>query len=140
MPEFQINYIAIVVTAVINMALGFAWYGPLFGKQWLKLTGQSKESVEKVSKSGAMPKIYAIAVVGALVMSYVLAHFVQLGGMERTLGNGVMVGFWLWLGFIATTTLSSVLWEQKSWNLYALNNGYYLVLLLVNGAILSVWA
>lgn len=136
MPEFQINYVAVAVAAIINMALGFAWYGPLFGNTWMKMVGLKKEDVAKTS----MVQPMTFALVGALVMAYVFAHFVQLGGMERTLGNGVMVGFWLWLGFIATTTLSSVLWEQKSWKLYALNNGYYLVLLVVNGAILSVWA
>ncbi|MBI3341789.1 DUF1761 domain-containing protein, partial [Candidatus Curtissbacteria bacterium] len=94
--------------------------------------------IEKAKKAGMMPKQMAIAALGALVMSYVLAHFVQLG-TNATAVDGAMVGFWIWLGFIATTTLSSVLWERKSWNLYLLNNGYYLVLLLINGALLTVW-
>lgn len=136
--EFQINFMAVVAAAVVNMVLGFLWYGPLFGKSWMKMIGYSKEDMEKAKKSGKMPKLYAIAAVGALVMAYVLSHFVQLGG-NASATDGAMVGFWAWLGFIATTTLSSVLWEQKSWNLYFLNNGYYLVLLLINGALLTAW-
>lgn len=136
--EFSINYMAVAAAAVVNMALGFLWYGPLFGKQWMKMMGLSREDMEKAKKSGAMPKLYVIAAVGVLVMAYVLSHFTQLGG-NTTAGEGAMVGFWIWLGFIATTTLSSVLWESKSWSLYALNNGYYLVLLLINGTLLAVW-
>ncbi len=136
--QFSINYMAVIVAAIVNMVLGFLWYGPLFGKPWMKMMGYSKEDMEKAKKSGMMPKLYAITAVGALVMAYVLAHFVQLGS-SATAMDGAMVGFWVWLGFIATTTLSSVLWERKPWSLYALNNGYYLVLLLINGALLTVW-
>ncbi|MBI3341870.1 DUF1761 domain-containing protein, partial [Candidatus Curtissbacteria bacterium] len=37
--EFQINYMAVVAAAVVNMVLGFLWYGPLFGKPWMKMMG-----------------------------------------------------------------------------------------------------
>lgn len=136
--EFSVNYMAIAAAAIINMVLGFVWYGPLFGKPWMKMMGYSKEDMEKAKKSGMMPKLYATAFVGAVVMAYVLTHFVQLGGAMAAM-DGAMVGFWIWIGFIATTTLSGLLWEQKPFNLYLLNNGYYLVLLLVNGALLAVW-
>ena len=101
------------------------------------MMGYSKEDMEKAKKAG-MTQMYAIALVGALVMAYVLAHFVQVGGAATMMG-GATIGFWVWLGFIATTTLSGLLWEKKPLNLYFLNNGYYLVLLLVNGALLAVW-
>ena len=35
----HVNWIAIVVCVVAAMALGFVWYGPLFGKLWLELMG-----------------------------------------------------------------------------------------------------
>lgn len=34
-----VNYLAILVAAVLSMVLGFLWYGPLFGKEWTKLMG-----------------------------------------------------------------------------------------------------
>jgi len=128
---------AIVAAAVVNMVLGFAWYGPLFGKPWMKMMKITKEDMEKAKKEG-MAKSYAIATVGSLVMAYVFAHFISVGG-AMTMSAGATIGFWLWLGFIATTTLSGMLWEKKPLNLYLLNNGYYLVLLVVNGALLASW-
>ncbi len=136
--QFSVNYTAILAAAVVNMVLGFLWYGPLFGKPWMKMMGYSKEDMEKAKKSGMMPKLYVTALAGAVVMAYVLSHFLQVGGAS-TATAGATVGFWVWLGFIATTTLSGLLWEKKPFNLYLLNNGYYLVLLLVNGALLAVW-
>ena len=57
-------------------------------------------------------------------------------GIVSVLG---VVGFWNWLGFVAPVTLGSVLWEGKSPKLWVLNNGYYLVSLIVMGVILALW-
>ena len=41
LPFDQINFLAVLVGGVINMAVGFVWYGPLFGKLWLRLIGKT---------------------------------------------------------------------------------------------------
>lgn len=134
--QFNINYLAVLVAAIINMAVGYAWYGPLFGKMWMKLTGRTKESMEKDKKE--MPKVMVSMFVGALVMSFVLAHFVIAGGAVEAV-TGAMIGFWAWLGFVATTMLQDVLYEKKDKQLAAINLGYNLMVLLINGALLAVW-
>lgn len=36
----SINYLAVVVAAVVSMGLGAFWYSPLgFGKMWMNLSG-----------------------------------------------------------------------------------------------------
>jgi hypothetical protein len=57
----------------------------------------------------------------------------------HSLGAGIALGAMVWLGFIATVTLASVLYEKRSVNLYILNNGYQLVSLVVMGAIVAAW-
>lgn len=136
MVSLPINYIAVVVAALVNMAVGYAWYGPLFGKTWMKLTDRTKESMEK--DKDKMPMIMGSMFVGALIMSYVLAVFIALTGSSTAL-MGAMVGFWAWLGFVATTMLQDVLYEKKNTNLAIINLGYNLSVLLINGVILSVW-
>lgn len=81
---------------------------------------------------------YLLQAVGSLLMAYVLAYFVNYTGATTALA-GAMAGFWVWLGFIATVQLGTVLWEGKSWSLYLLNVAYYLVSLVVMGIILAVW-
>lgn len=139
MPIVVINYLAVLVAAVVSMALGAFWYSPAgFGKQWATLMGWNEATLRSKMK-GKPTKEYAIAFVGSLVMAYVLAHFVGYA-QATTLAEGLQAGFWTWLGFVATVTLSSVLWEGRPWKLYLLNNGYQLVNLLFMGAILAVWA
>jgi len=141
MQPVLINYLAIVVAAIASMIIGFIWYGPLFGKTWMQLSGITQEKID-AAKAKGMTKTYIIAFVGSLVMSNVLAHslvfaaaFYKVSGMPA----GLMSGFWNWLGFVATVTLGAVLWEGKPWKLWVLTNGYYLVSLLVMGVILALW-
>jgi len=132
----SVNFLAILVAAIANMAIGFVWYGPLLGKQWMKLTGRTKESMEKEKKD--MPMVMGSMFVGALVMASILALFVKYAG-ATTFEIGAKIGFMAWLGFVATTMLADVLYEKKNKQLASINLSYNLVALLINGALLAVW-
>lgn len=128
------NYLAILVGALINMVLGSLWYSPvLFSKQWMKLTGMKSMGEKK-----DMPKTYAILIVVSLIMSYVLMYFVRVSN-ANTWVWGAKIGFWLWLGFTAATTISDYLFTKKPMKLYAINVGYYLILAVIVGALFGVW-
>lgn len=130
----ETNILAIVLASIISMGLGFLWYSPmLFGNQWIKLMGYTKESMEKAKKE--MGKAYAISFVGALVMAYVLSKFVT----GSVLMDGILTGFWMWLGFVAPVQMTEVLFGGKKWNLYYINTGYQLASLLAMSAVLAVW-
>ena len=126
-----INLVAVLVGAIASMVIGMIWYGPLFGKTWMNLMGINKSKMKDATKS------YLIQFVGAIVMVYVLAHFVQYAGAKDIIG-GLQTGFWIWLGFIATVGLGSILWDGKPLELYLINMGYHLVTLLIVGTILAV--
>ena len=138
MPVVPINYIAVLLSAIANMVLGFLWYGPLFGKQWMKLSGIT------MPKNGPPPgmwKHYLMAFIATIVMAFAMAHslifasaYLHVTGVPA----GLQAGFWNWLGFIAPVTLGSVLWEKKPWSLWVLNNAYWLLSLLIMGVILAV--
>ncbi len=142
MPVVPINYLALLACAVASMVLGSLWYGPLFGKPWMKEMGISKPDTMDAKMKKEMNKSYSLMFVGSLVMAYVLAHslvFASTYLKVEGVSAGVMAGFWSWLGFIAPVTLGSVLWERKSWKLWMLNNGYQLVNICVAGVILAMW-
>lgn len=135
----DINYLAVLIAAVITMAIGAFWYSPAgFGKQWASLMGWGDPAKMDQMKKGA-GKSYAWMFVASLVTAFVLGSIVRLAG-AATISAGASVGFWLWLGFVATTQIGSVLWEMKPPQLFAINTLYSLVTLVINGALLAVWA
>ena len=137
MPAVYVNYVAVLVAAIVQMGVGMLWYGPLFGKAWMKLVGLTKKDTEKAMKEG-MAKTYFISFLGALVSAYVLAYLVGAFNAASAI-EGATIGFWAWTGFVATTQLTGVLWEGKTWNLYYLDVAYQLVALLLMGGLLAAW-
>ncbi len=120
--------ILIIVAAVASQILGMIWYSPkVFGSAWMKMVGVKDNN----DKSG-MGKKVLIAFLGALVTAYVLIMLINLTGLAA-----VRVAFYVWLGFIATTTMGSFLWEMKPFNLWILNNAYSLVNLVMVALIVS---
>lgn len=139
--EDPTNILAVLASAVFAVVLGGLWYGPVFGKMWMNLTGMTPEKMK------AMPLSAPVAMLGgfitAFLMAYVLAHgiifgnaFTHMSGIE----GGMTGAFWYWLGFAVPLTGGAFLWEGKSFKLWVLNAGYYLVSLLGMGAILGAWS
>ena len=49
MPQIHINYIAVIVAAVIAFAIGGLWYSPLlFANLWVKAHGYSEERLKEM--------------------------------------------------------------------------------------------
>ncbi|MBI5388839.1 DUF1761 domain-containing protein [Candidatus Woesearchaeota archaeon] len=135
--DITVNYWAVLLAAIINIVVGGFWYSPLiFGKTWMQIMGFDNKKMKSMSLNAK--QAYTIAVIPAVIMSYVLAHFVRYVGAS-TVVTGMITGAWLWVGFIATTLTGIVLWEGRPFKLYLINSLYYLVVLLINGAILAVW-
>ncbi|MBK6498787.1 MAG: DUF1761 domain-containing protein [Saprospiraceae bacterium] len=42
------NWLAILGSGLVPMAVGALWYGPLFGKVWMKEADMSLEKIPKV--------------------------------------------------------------------------------------------
>ena len=136
MVTLVINYLAVLVASIIQIILGALWYSPvLFVKPWLNSIGKSMPT----SKPKGMAMSYIGMIVSTLIMNYILAHFIQYAGATDVVG-GLLAGFWIWLGFVATTSLGLVLWEKRSVKWYVITTGYYLIALLISGVILAVWA
>jgi hypothetical protein len=138
MPEVSINYAAVLVSALAVMAVGFVYYAPnVMGNKWMKLAGIDKNDLEKGKKT--MGQTIVLAFASALVLSYVLAHIVDFAG-AKNISGGMQAGFWVWLGFVATSSADRFLWEKKRpWGMWVVNNVSYLITYLVVGSILAVW-
>jgi len=133
MLSWDVSWWAVIAAAAIYMFLGAAWYSPAaFGKKWAKLSGRKIEDMNGGNQG------MAIMVVAALVQAFLLANLVRDVG-AISMSDGLLLGLVLWLGFVAATSLGDVLFGGRPWKLWQLNNGYYLIVLLINGWLLAVW-
>lgn len=133
----KINYPAVIVAAVLHFIIGGLWYGVIFGNTFLRIVRWTPEQLAKVQAESHWSQ-YLIAFITSVVLCYILAHFVRFTGAKGIAG-GMQTGFWLWLGFVATTQFATVIFEQRPLGLYLLNVGYNLVAALVCGALLASW-
>ena len=131
----NVNFLAILVAAILNMVLGFAWYGPLFSKPWMGLQGWTKERMEQDSTN---PIIYLIPFAGGLVTAYIVALLISTTQMG-TLTGGIGIGLLAGLGFIVPAFASNYIFSSRPFKLYLIDAGYYLVSLLITGALLGLW-
>lgn len=130
----HLNFLAIILAAISSYVIASIWYAVIFSKLWQKLTGikEMKPTVTNI----------VLPLIGAFIMSFVLYHLIIFGNSYlniRGIVGGLMGGFHCWLGFIAPVTLMTKLYEKKPWGLWFLDNGFWLISILVMGIILSVW-
>lgn len=140
--EVEINYLAVLLSTLASVILGFLWFGPLFGKQWMRLAGiQMPGEITKAMKKSMM-RSYALMAITSFIMAAVLAHilfyiteFTDVFGVD----TAITTALWAWLGFVVPATIGSVLWEDRPWKYWFITAGYWLVALVVAAAILAVW-
>ena len=132
-----VNYLAIVIAAVVAWLAGAGWY-MTFGKTWMAVIGLTPEKMaEAKNRPGAfLPFIYAF--VAELVMAWVLAGLLgHLGPAQVTLKNGVVSAAFCWLGFVIATMLVNNSFAKRDWRLLWIDGGHWLVVLLLIGAIVG---
>jgi hypothetical protein len=134
----EINYWAILMSGIVSMVIGSIWYGPLFGKKFMREMGMdswTKEHKEEMKKS--MTKSYIFQFIASLMMFFVLAWYIRISGHEGILG-GLNNAFWLWIGFVIPLELGNALWGGKM-SIFWLSIGNMLVTLAAAGAIIGGW-
>lgn len=131
MEAIQIDLLSVALAAVLNMAIGFFWYSNwMFGKAWLKLSKLS----EKDLKNHPTSILYGLIV--SFVIAYFIAFFKGALGVETAV-QGAFLAFYFWLGFVATTQISSVIWGNRPWALFFLDTGCKLLSFVVMGGVIG---
>jgi len=132
-----VNYLAVLIAAVASWLAGAAWYMTL-AKPWMAALGRTPEQMEACKKQphSYLPFIYAFA--AAFILAFVLAGLVgHLGPGQVTLRNGIISGLFCWLGFVFTTMLVNNSFAMRSPKLLAIDGGYWLLVLVLSGAVIG---
>ncbi len=131
----SINWLAVVACVVISMISGSIWYNPkTFFPAWWAVVGGGKSQPGMEN----MGLTWGLTVVSSFVQAVSMAFMVK--AMDgTTAASGAMVGFMLWLGFIAPTYLVNKLFAGHGLKIWAIEIGNHLVNFLLFGALLAVW-
>jgi hypothetical protein len=130
-----VNYLAIVIAAVVAWLAGAGWY-MAFGKSWMAALGITPEQMQAAkNQPGAyLPFVYAF--VANLVMAWVLAGVLfHIGPLS--LRRGLISAALCWLGFVITTMWVNNSFARRDWRLLLIDGGYWLLALLLMGAIIG---
>ena len=130
----MVNYVAILVAAIASFVFGWAWH-ILFGNQWMKLSGMTKEKMKKMKMSPAQSMTICFLVI--LLTAYVVSHFVALLGIT-TFGSAAQFAFWAWLGLIGPVQLGVWLWEGKPFGLFLFSGAFQLINLIIVSGVVAV--
>ena len=131
----EVNLLAVVVAGVINFAVGAGWYMG-WAKPWMDLNGFTDETMKE--SQGRMGMTYGVTMLTSLVMAYVLGNFIVMLGVMSFM-EGLQVGFWAWVGFVACTFVPNYLFGNRSLKLLMIDSLYYLVSLPIMGGLLGIW-
>ncbi|HSX14338.1 MAG TPA: DUF1761 domain-containing protein [Candidatus Saccharimonadales bacterium] len=134
MATVDVNFAAVLVSALASMVVGAIWYSPaLFAKPWMELTGRRDMNPAEGAAVG-----YTTAAAGSLITAYILAHFVSYAGAVTAM-DGAITGAWAWLGFNGVSMLTTYTFAARPRKLWAIDSLQYLVVFVVMGMILAVW-
>lgn len=127
----EVNFLAVLVAAVVAFLIGAVWYTALFGKAWQKETGVSMEP----GKSAPVPKVLLATFVLEFLMAANLAMFIgQDQGWEFGLSAGLAVG----IGWVALASGVEYLNEKRSFRLWLINAAHQAVAFGAMGVIIAV--
>ena len=128
----SLNWWAILVATVAAFALGGLWYGPLFGKAWLRALGKTEADITP------SPRPFVIRAVTSLVTCVVVAALMALIGLTGLVA-GLLFGLATGIGFIATAMASDAAFCDWGWRLWAIQAGYRVAYSVLMGGIIGLW-
>ncbi len=161
----NINFIAVLLAALVPMVMGFIWYNPkVFGTAWMAASGMTPEKAKQSNMAVVFGVSFLMSLMLAFIMQAMVIHqmhilslfykmpvedaatpegalFKQMmdmfAGSWRTFKHGALHGF---IGgmFIALPIMcTNALFEGKGFKYIMINAGYWIVTMMIMGGIIS---
>lgn len=136
----EVNYLAVILGAILSMFIGAIWYGPLFGKKWMEIIGFDPTNAvarKKMKKTAGI--LYGVQFLLVLFQVFVLALLIA----DNSMVNGIERSLWIWAAFVIPTMAGAVMWTNEvgklKWARFLIQGGYQMVIFIMFGFILQIW-
>jgi hypothetical protein len=129
----EINWIAVVVVALIYFAIVFFWYFPkAFGNLWLKLVGKESEPKSKIIRDTI------IMIPTSFITVLIIEIIMDLTNMNE-IASALLLNLLLWIGFVGLIGINQNNFNDRGIKLFLIEYMVYLVGFLIAGLVLAVW-
>jgi hypothetical protein len=126
------NEIFVIIAATIaSYIAGSIWY-LVIGKHWRQALGWA----EGAEPYRPRPVELLVAFVGQLMMAVALSLLIRHLG-HASANRGILIGASVWLGFVLPTLATNVVFQRRSLALIWQDGGHWLLLLMVQGAVIG---
>lgn len=134
---------AVLAATAASFALGFAWYGPLFGERFARYTGMddlTEEEVEQARREATPGYVVSLlgTAAGALVVAVLFTWSHPGAGLRPPWLLGVALGVAGWGAFYVPGTLTAVFFEDRSLGLWAIGAGYWGLVAAASGFLVGL--
>jgi hypothetical protein len=134
----QLNWLAVIVGAVVYFALGALWYSPmLFGRAWQRSIGWDESRTPP--QQSAMT--YAAPLIAYVVMAIAVGMLAAATGSD-TLTDGLILGLVIGVGLSLAHTFVDASFDPNKpepWTWFAINGVYHTLGLIIVAVIVAVW-
>lgn len=141
-----INWLAVLFCVLASMVIGAVWFGPkTFFPIWWKAVGKVGEpsmggGENTPGSSLGMGMVWGGVVFASFVQAVFMSMMVHAMGSISggvSLASGALTGFLIWLGFVASSSLTNKLFADRL-QAWVLEQGNHLITFVVMGAIVGI--
>jgi hypothetical protein len=133
----HLNWLAVAVSTVAYFGLGAVWFGPIFGKMWMKGHGITQPTDEE-KKQMNVGRMMAMSFVKTAIMVILTAYIINIinysGDIKTALKIGVALG-----GIAAFPIGINYIFLKRPFYIWVLDGGYHACGVIIASIILSVW-
>lgn len=134
MGKLKINHVAVWILVVVHQIIAVIWYAEfLFGKKWMQLLNKIAEDFQ-----GASPLNYVIAIITAIVMTYMIAWLFTKINVDNGI-KGLQFGFAFGVSFFFLQVMTQGFFSMRPFGLTLIDGGMYMVNFIIAGIVLGVW-
>ncbi|MBS1651546.1 MAG: DUF1761 domain-containing protein [Bacteroidetes bacterium] len=165
----KINFLILLIAALIPMILGFIWYNPkVFGSAWMRASGLNQEKPNNTKMGLVFTLSFLLCFLMAFIIQFMVIHqysvfsifmnepsakdpnseigkyladfMLKYGQNFRTFKHGTLHGTMGGIMLATPIITISALFEQKSFKYIAINAGYWIISMGLMGGIICAFA
>lgn len=128
----DMNYLAILVAAIVAFVIGAIFYSAL-SKPWMK-AAKIDPAGPKPVLAGLLATSFILELVLAFVTAGIIGHLGQV-----TVVNGVISALFIWAGIIITTMTINNRYQGFGWDLVVIDGLHWLLVMVGIGATIGLF-